>query len=155
MRKKRILFCGEATYLNTGYATYLREVMKVLYATQKYEIAEFASYGKDGDPRGVDIPWKFYGNLPTKDSQQQQYDEIPTNQFGEWKFESVLLDFLPDIVGEEKKYWKKLSRCSMKQSYSSVKTPTITQKLLIKNACLVNSSQLIKFIKVEVFNDRR
>ena len=105
MRKKRILFCGEATYLNTGYATYLREVMKVLHSTGKYEIAEFASYGKDGDPRGTDIPWKFYGNLPTEDSQQQQYDEIPTNQFGEWKFESVLLDFLPDIVCDIRDFW--------------------------------------------------
>jgi len=33
MRKKRILFCGEATYLNTGYATYLREIISRLYST--------------------------------------------------------------------------------------------------------------------------
>ena len=127
MRKKRILFCGEATYLNTGYATYLREVMKVLYATQKYEIAEFASYGKDGDPRGVDIPWKFYGNLPTKDSQQQQYDEIPTNQFGEWKFESVLLDFLPDIVCDIRDFWmfEYQERSAFRPYFNWVIMPTV------------------------------
>ena len=51
MRKKRVLFCSEATYLNTGYATYAREVLSRLHASGKYEIAEFASYGKDGDPR--------------------------------------------------------------------------------------------------------
>ena len=49
MRKKRILFCGEATYLNTGYATYGREVMKRLYQSGKYELAEFASYGEHKD----------------------------------------------------------------------------------------------------------
>ena len=98
MRKKRILFCGEATYLNTGYATYAREVMKRLYGTQKYDLAEFASYGDSKDPRARSIPWKLYPNLPSTDEEREKYDLIPTNQFGEWKFESVLLDFQPDIV---------------------------------------------------------
>ena len=86
MRKKRILFCGEATYLNTGYATYLREVMKRLHATEKYDLAEFASYGELKDPRAKTVPWKFYGNLPDDESQQERYDSLPNNQFGEWKF---------------------------------------------------------------------
>ena len=73
MRKKRILFCGEATYLNTGYATYLREVMSRIHATGKYEIAEFASYGKDDDPRASAIPWPFYGNMPSNKEQEQKY----------------------------------------------------------------------------------
>ena len=49
--KKKILFCSEASYLNTGYATYSREIIRRLHASGKYEVAEFASYGKDGDPR--------------------------------------------------------------------------------------------------------
>ena len=105
MRKKRILFCGEATYLNTGYATYLREVMKRLHATEKYDLAEFASYGELKDPRAKTVPWKFYGNLPDDESQQERYDSLPTNQFGEWKFESVLLDFQPDIVCDIRDFW--------------------------------------------------
>ena len=105
MRKKRILFCGEATYLNTGYATYLREVMSRIHATGKYEIAEFASYGKDDDPRASSIPWPFYGNMPLNKEQEQKYHSVPTNQFGEWKFEAVLLDFLPDIVCDIRDFW--------------------------------------------------
>ena len=105
MRKKRILFCGEATYLNTGYATYLREVMKRLHATEKYDLAEFASYGELKDPRAKTVPWKFYGYLPDAESQQERYDSLPTNQFGEWKFESVLLDFQPDIVCDIRDFW--------------------------------------------------
>tara|TARA_Y100000361_G_scaffold43849_1_gene37869 strand:- start:6575 stop:8212 length:1638 start_codon:yes stop_codon:yes gene_type:complete len=107
MRKKRILFCGEATYLNTGYATYLREVMKRLHATGKYELAEFASYGSDSDPKRSGIPWHFFGNLPDKENpvDQEKYDSNPINQFGAWKFESVVLSFLPDIVCDIRDFW--------------------------------------------------
>ena len=105
MRKKRILFCGEATYLNTGYATYGREVISRLYSTQKYEIAEFASYGSLSDPRAASVPWKMYPNLPTNDEEKKQYEENPINQFGEWQFEPVLLDFQPDIVCDIRDFW--------------------------------------------------
>ena len=107
MRKKRVLFCSEATYLNTGYATYAREVLSRLHASGKYEIAEFASYGKDGDPRNNDILWKFYPNQP-HDSDlagNQEYASVPTNQFGEWRFENVLLDFQPDFVCDIRDFW--------------------------------------------------
>jgi len=107
MRKKRILFCGEATYLNTGYATYLREVMKRLHATGKYELAEFSSYGSESDPKRAGIPWHFFGNLPDKENpvDQEKYDSNPINQFGAWKFESVVLSFLPDIVCDIRDFW--------------------------------------------------
>ena len=67
--KKRILFCCEATYLNTGYATYAREILKRLHSTNKYEIAEFASYGQESDPRMKGVSWKFYANQPNEDDE--------------------------------------------------------------------------------------
>jgi len=90
VRKKRILFCGEATYLNTGYATYGREVMKRLYQSDKYELAEFASYG-EGSKHNQ--PWGCYPNMPNTSvmNEVDAYNEKPTNQFGEWRFEEVLL----------------------------------------------------------------
>ena len=109
MRKKRILFCSEATFLNTGYATYTREILNYLYGTNKYEIAEFASYGHaGGDDRAKDIPWKFYGasvppNAP--EAQQREFASNPANQFGQYFFESVCLDFLPDIVCDIRDFW--------------------------------------------------
>ena len=107
MRKKRVLFCSEATYLNTGYATYAREVLSRLHASGKYEIAEFASYGKDGDSRNNDILWKFYPNQPHDNdlAGNQEYVSVPTNQFGEWRFENVLLDFQPDFVCDIRDFW--------------------------------------------------
>jgi glycosyltransferase involved in cell wall biosynthesis len=108
MRKKRILFCSEATFLNTGYATYTREILKYLYGTGKYEIAEMASYGEKNDPRARNIPWKFYGIVPSEQSskeEKEQYQNHPTSQFGELAFESVCLDFRPDVVCDIRDFW--------------------------------------------------
>ena len=96
MRKKRILFCGEATYLSTGYATYAREVMERLHATGKYELAELASYGQPRD-RGVsECKWKMYPNMPDVDDREH---------FQKWKFEETCLDFKPDIVCDIRDFW--------------------------------------------------
>ena len=112
MRKKRILFCSEATFLNTGYATYTREILNYLHSTGKCELAEMASYGQRNDPRAANIPWKFYGVQPNTDcepkaSQEelQAFGSSATNQFGEWIFEHVCLDFLPDIVCDIRDFW--------------------------------------------------
>lgn len=107
MRKKRILFCSEATFLNTGYATYTREILNYLHSTNKYELAEMASYGERNDPRAANIPWKFYGVIPpaNDENEQKKYHSRPTNQFGEYIFESVCLDFMPDVVCDIRDFW--------------------------------------------------
>jgi len=112
MRKKRILFCSEATFLNTGYATYTREILNYLHSTGKYEIAEMASYGQRNDPRANGIPWKYYGVAPNTECEPmapkeelQAYQQSGTNQFGEWIFEHVCLDFMPDIVCDIRDFW--------------------------------------------------
>tara|TARA_B110000211_G_C14093093_1_gene560571 strand:- start:8451 stop:10100 length:1650 start_codon:yes stop_codon:yes gene_type:complete len=105
MRKKRILFCTEATFLNTGYATYTREMLKYLHSTDKYELAELAAYGEPNDVRAKDTPWKFYGVMPTTDAEANEYHSKPTNQFGEFRFEEVCLDFKPDIVCDIRDFW--------------------------------------------------
>jgi len=112
MKKPKILFCSEATFLNTGYAIYAREVLKYLHSTGKYELAELACYGEKNDPRGLSLPWKYYGvspniNFEPKASKEEQeaYSSNPSNQFGAWAFESVCLDFMPDTVCNIKDFW--------------------------------------------------
>jgi len=112
MRKKRVLFCSEATFLNTGYATYTREILNYLHSTGKYELAEMASYGQRNDPRAAEIPWKYYGVCPNTDCEPKApeeevkaYQSGGTNQFGEWMFEHVCLDFMPDIVCDIRDFW--------------------------------------------------
>lgn len=108
MRKKRILFCSEATFLNTGYATYAREILNYLHSTNKYELAEMASYGERHDPRASSIPWKYYGVAPDRNCSKEeieQYNSVATAQFGELIFEQVCLDFKPDIVCDIRDFW--------------------------------------------------
>ena len=89
MRKKRILFCSEATFLNTGYATYTREILNYLHSTGKYELAEMAAYGTRNDPRAANTPWKFYGVMPPDNAPEEEknrYNSNPVYQFGEHLF---------------------------------------------------------------------
>ena len=105
-RKPRLLWCGEASFLNTGYSVYAREVLSRLYNTGKYEIAELGCYGLSGDERSSSIPWRYYGNLPTEDQREvDEYNSMSSYQFGEWRFEDVLLDFKPDIVCDIRDWW--------------------------------------------------
>lgn len=107
MRKKRVLFLTEATYLNTGYATYSKQVLERLYSSGKYEIAEMSIYGQPKDQRRQSIKWKNYANMPDAENKEhvETYNKSVNNQFGAWRFERVCLDFEPDIVLSIRDFW--------------------------------------------------
>lgn len=110
MNKPRILFCGEATYTNSGFAVYQKEVMDRLHATGKYELAELASYGDSSDPgdnRWRSVPWKFYPVKPNMFNKHECdiYHSNQLNQFGQWKFEAACIDFKPDVVLDVRDWW--------------------------------------------------
>ena len=107
MDKPKVLFVSEASYVSTGYATYSREVISRLQKTQKYNIAEFSTYGTEDHPERSSIPWKNYPNMPKKGDEEQQrlHDQDPTNQFGKWRFERVCIDFKPDVVCTIRDWW--------------------------------------------------
>ena len=105
---KRVLVGSEASYLNTGYASYGRELIKRLIATGKYEVAEISCYGAADDERRKTIPWKNYPIAPSRsdsDDMKRMYGSNPSNQFGAWRFERICLDFKPDIVIMQKDPW--------------------------------------------------
>lgn len=104
-RKKRILWVGEASFLNTGFAVYGKEVMSRLYSTGKYELAELSIYGGVYDQRRFDLPWTYYGNLPSTKEEDEIYQKSANHQWGAWRFEEVLLDFKPDIVFDVRDWW--------------------------------------------------
>ncbi|MHA2030985.1 MAG: glycosyltransferase family 4 protein [Candidatus Kariarchaeaceae archaeon] len=126
-RKPRILWLGEASFLNSGYAVYGQEVITRLYQTGKYDIAELAIYGKWDDARRFEIPWKYYGNLPDTPDKEQEYFADPYNQWGQWKFEDVCLDFRPDIVWDIRDVWMTIAaeRSPFRKFYHWVIMPTI------------------------------
>lgn len=135
--KKRILFVGEASFLNTGFSTYYRELLPRLAATNKYELAEFGSYAGDNHP-GVQSfirgRWKFYGNNPNNEEENRAFNEPDeaqpgqnTNQFGRYKFESVLADFKPDIVVDIRDWWMLAfeERSPFRQYFKWLVMPTV------------------------------
>jgi hypothetical protein len=128
--KKRILFVTEASYLKTGFSTYLREVFRRLNRTGKYVLAEHGSYGepKSRDRRPHEIPWAYYHNMPENEIEGQVYQEkYQTAQFGEWKSPQVLSDFKPDIVITNRDHWMDefLSRSPLRKYFTWLWMPTV------------------------------
>lgn len=137
--KKRILFCGEASNLSTGFSTYYRELIPRLVATGKYEIAEFGSYARQDDPKVQEFiqgRWKFYGVMPTTQEEAKQFQQPSphprtrgqnTNQFGEYKFNHVVADFKPDIVIDIRDWWmlEYQERSVFRDWYKWVVMPTV------------------------------
>jgi glycosyltransferase involved in cell wall biosynthesis len=112
MRKRRILFCSEASFLTTGYANYTRRVLNALYKTGKYELAELGAFGQANDPKGMSLPWRYFGVSPNVDfepiatkEQLDIYQGNIYNSFGAAAFEPACLEFKPDIVFDIRDYW--------------------------------------------------
>ena len=104
-RKLRILWCGESSFLNTGYAIYAKELLTRLYNTNKYKIAEMGCYAAADAPQLAEVPWRFYPTLPLNDSENNIYNSNVANQFGEWRFNDICLDFRPDVVIDIRDWW--------------------------------------------------
>lgn len=95
--------CGEAHSIKSGFGRYTYEILSRLYKNNNYEIAEFASYLKDDFVKTV--PWKVYPNIPCNDQEMEKYNSNAINQFGQWRFDKVVLHFKPDIVFDIRDYW--------------------------------------------------
>jgi len=104
-RKLRILWCGESSFLNTGYSVYAKELLIRLHSSNKYEIAEMGCYAEAKEPKVQDIPWRFYPTLPINDEERNIYASSSTAQFGEWRFDDICLDFKPDVVIDIRDWW--------------------------------------------------
>jgi len=103
MGKKRVLVVSEAHYVHSGFGTYGKELLTRLAKTNKYELAEFASYGQYSAVR--DLDWIFYANMPEEGEKSEGYDPHGGPQFGSWRFDRVCLDFKPDIVLSYRDPW--------------------------------------------------
>ena len=106
MRKKKILFVSEASWLSTGYSVYTKEVLSRLNQIEEFEVAELACYTDAANPNIKKTPWKVYANKPLPDDPNLNiYKSNTIAQFGELSFNSVLLDFMPDIVMDIRDWW--------------------------------------------------
>lgn len=103
---KRVLFLGEASYLDSGYSIYTRRVLEGLH--EDFEVCEFSAYGQAWrDPRARDVKWKYETAEPHPDRQDEvnAANSHPMNKFGAWKFEKVCLGFKPHVVCSIRDSW--------------------------------------------------
>jgi glycosyltransferase involved in cell wall biosynthesis len=106
MRRKKVLMCTEASYLPTGYAVYSKEVLSRLHKNKNLEIAELGCYSNGTEPEARAIPWKFYPNKPPTGGEEWNiYKSTPVNEFGEYRFNDILIDFMPDFVMDIRDWW--------------------------------------------------
>lgn len=96
--------CAESSHVASGFGNYTKNILQNLHDTGKYEIAELSCYRDSFVPKTE--PWKIYPvavrpNHPL----YQEYIGNDINQFGQWLFELVLLDFKPHIVFDIRDFW--------------------------------------------------
>jgi len=104
--KPKILICSESSKVASGFGVYNKKLIEKLYETNKYDIAEFASYGFIGDKEKHNIPWKYYPNgVHQSDPRYDIYNGNTENHFGRWRFDRVVADYRPDIVIDIRDYW--------------------------------------------------
>lgn len=125
--KRRILLCGESSWLSTGFAKYNQAVLNSLYSTGKFEVAEMGSYGSERSPEAQKLPWKFYGVLPNTEEEKRIYHSNPTHAFGAYKVNAVLADFQPDIVFDARDPWMTthLQESKFRDLYKLILMPTV------------------------------
>lgn len=97
--------CTEASYLPTGYGVYSKELLTRLNQVSEFEIAELSCYASSDNVEFKQIPWLAYANKPNTVEDMQEYEQHPTNEYGNYRFNSTCLDFKPDVVIDIRDPW--------------------------------------------------
>lgn len=135
--KKRILFVGEASSLNSGFSTIYRELLPRI--CERYDIAEIASYVTPDDPKQkafVNNRWKWWGTMPRNKEEAEQFSKpspypedrgANINQFGYAVFDRACIEFQPDIVVSIRDVWMDsyIARSPFRSWFKWVFMPTI------------------------------
>lgn len=102
---KKILWVGDSTETNSGYANYSRNILKLLSQTGKYQISELACFGDYKDVANSNSPWDIYSNMPTTPEEEAGYEQHAQNKFGAFKLNDLLVKIKPDVVIDIRDWW--------------------------------------------------
>tara|TARA_R100000988_G_scaffold2850_2_gene2079 strand:+ start:2374 stop:4023 length:1650 start_codon:yes stop_codon:yes gene_type:complete len=128
MKRKKILFCSEGHHLPTGYSVYTKEVLSRLCTDPRFEVAELACYTDAKTAAKHQKGWKIFPNQPEKDSSDwADYKRYPTAEFGDFTFNHVLLEFMPDFVMDIRDWWmfEFQQRSAFRKFYNWCIMPTV------------------------------
>jgi len=104
-KKKKILFHSNHCKAKTGFGRNAKTVLKYLAGTGKYEIIEYSTSTRWGDPNLDKMPWKTYGCLPS-DAEWNQIQKDPglarAVQYGAQYIDEIIKIEKPDVyIGVE------------------------------------------------------
>lgn len=107
MRKTRLLWVGESSFLHTGYGTFANECLRRLHALDEFDITELGAFVPPNDVRIWDVPWRFRAVMPdpADESATRRFESALLNKFGMERFEEVCLEIEPDVVFSYRDYF--------------------------------------------------
>jgi len=132
----KILVVSEYHLLNTGYATYYKNILEGLH-NAGHEVSELASFGNANIREHVyaakKCPWSVYLNTPSQkdESRFKEYIEKKNStndaEFGSWDFESIVLECWPDVVIAIRDHWydQFIVDSPLSRYYRTVLSPTV------------------------------
>lgn len=109
MSKKKILFHSNHSRAFTGFGKNLKNILKYLSATGKYEIVEYASGLQWSNPDLKKLPWKAYGSLPDNQFEIYEINKDPRRAklaaYGEYNINKLIKLEKPDIYFGIEDFW--------------------------------------------------
>lgn len=127
--KKKVLMVTEFSELPTGYSVYSKELLTRL--NKEFEVAELAAYVSANDPKLNNVRWQVFPNKPLESAPEyNSYKQSPIAEFGEFSFNSVVLQFKPDFVIDIRDFWMLSYEQSSpyRQFYNWAIMPTVDAK---------------------------
>lgn len=123
--KKRILLVNDFSQLPTGYGLYGRNLLGAL--SKRYEVAELACYTDQNDPLIQKCDWAVFPNRPTDPEGRARYDANPSGEYGDYMFNSTLLNWKPTHVLDIRDPWafEFEIRSPLRDYFSHVLMPTV------------------------------
>jgi len=106
--KLRVLFISEASYLHTGFGTYMNNVLKRLNKNPNISCFELGAYGQSPrrEKKAAEIEWTYFHNMPDNDEENRAYQaEYKDNQFGKFKVDAVLEEVRPHVILMHRDWW--------------------------------------------------
>lgn len=101
MDKKKILIHSDSSHSFTGFGKNMKNILKYLYSTGKYEIIEFANNIPWDHPKTKMRPWKSQGSLPNNPfvlaQLQQDRTEMRKAMYGLYTVDDAIEEYKPDI----------------------------------------------------------
>lgn len=119
--KKTVVFHSNHSRIFTGFGKNMKNILRYLYRTGKYNLIEFANTREKQAPELETLPWKAVGTLPESSKLQEfssDQGKLRTATYGLMEIDSLIKEFRPDFyIGiediwalsplVEKKWWNK------------------------------------------------